>query len=252
MCSREDNGYALLHRHHHHPPPTYSTGTKPKSRYCHTSVEYKGRMLVFGGKNGGRSSNKRLSDILSYDFETRVWDELDATGEAPSSRSAHTSVVYGKKMLVFGGRDTAGGCCKDYYEFHLESYIWRMLKFNDPAELLVRARHTAVVHGDNVIVFGGWNGRKKLNDLCMYNLTTNTIKVIHDSNEEATLPCRRECHTTVVVNNTLMLFGGRFRGEFMNDNYEHPLAAPSLKYLLRNWFVKNNVPLPTYVLFPQP
>eukprot|EP01061_Rhynchopus_euleeides_P019467 TRINITY_DN31968_c0_g1_i1.p1 TRINITY_DN31968_c0_g1~~TRINITY_DN31968_c0_g1_i1.p1 ORF type:complete len:408 (+),score=136.07 TRINITY_DN31968_c0_g1_i1:210-1433(+) len=222
-------------------------GEKPQSRYCHTAVEYQGKMLVFGGKNGGRNSNKRLSDIFSYEFETQTWTSVNTRGEAPSSRSAHTSVVYGKKMLVFGGRDTDGGCCKDFYEFHLESNMWRKLQFNDN-QLLVRARHSAVVHGDNIIIFGGWNGKKKLNDLCMYNPSKNTIQVIHDSDDAPVLPCRRECHTTVIVNDTLVLFGGRFRGVIMNDSYEYPLAPLSLKHLLRNWFVTNNVPIPTDVL----
>ena len=205
-------------------------------------------MLVFGGKNGGRNSNKRLCDIFSYDFATQTWTALKAEGSVPSSRSAHTSVVYGKKMLVFGGRDTDGGCCKDFYEFHLEAHVWRKLIIQD-SQLLVRARHSAVVHGDNIIVFGGWNGKKKLNDLCLYNPNKNCVEVIHDSDDVKHLPCRRECHTTVIVNDTLVLFGGRFRGVIMNDSYEYPLAPLSLKHLVRNWIVQNNVQMPRYDFF---
>ncbi|KAJ9452543.1 hypothetical protein DIPPA_23174 [Diplonema papillatum] len=219
-------------------------GEKPPSRYCHTSVEYKGKMLVFGGKCGGRNSNKRLADMFEYDLNTETWTEVVADGKPPSSRSAHTAVVYGKKMLVFGGRDANGHCCEDFHEYHLEAKFWRQLDYTHP--LLHRARHSAVVHAENIIIFGGWSGKKKLNDLCVYNLDTNTITLVHDTDEgDASLPCRRECHTTVVVDNKLFLFGGRFRGVFMNDSFEYPLPRPSLQFLLRNWFVDNNIPIPS-------
>eukprot|EP01063_Lacrimia_lanifica_P029269 TRINITY_DN4426_c0_g1_i2.p1 TRINITY_DN4426_c0_g1~~TRINITY_DN4426_c0_g1_i2.p1 ORF type:complete len:458 (+),score=150.74 TRINITY_DN4426_c0_g1_i2:158-1531(+) len=224
--------------------PDEGEGTvSPPSRYCHTSVVYKTKMLVFGGKNGGRNSNKRLDDMYAYDFVTSTWSEVKAKGTPPSSRSAHTSVVYGKKMLVFGGRDSDGVCCEDFHEFHLEANVWRKLEKNHP--LLMRARHSAVVHNDSIIIFGGWDGRKKRNDLCVYNLDNNKITVVHDNEESnAHLPCRRECHTTVVVDNNLYLFGGRFRGLFMNDSFEYPLPPPSLKFLLRQWFVDKDISLP--------
>eukprot|EP01059_Diplonema_ambulator_P011404 TRINITY_DN21368_c0_g1_i1.p1 TRINITY_DN21368_c0_g1~~TRINITY_DN21368_c0_g1_i1.p1 ORF type:complete len:387 (+),score=91.36 TRINITY_DN21368_c0_g1_i1:309-1469(+) len=216
---------------------------KPQSRYCHTAITYQGKMLVFGGKCGGRNSNRRLADMFEYNFATKQWNEVEAAGTPPSSRSAHTSVVYGKKMLVFGGRDGDGHCCEDFHEFHLEAKVWRRLDCTHP--ILMRARHSAVVHGDSIVIFGGWSGKKKLNDLCMYNLDTNKIRVIHDNDEnDSQLPCRRECHTTVVVENQLVLFGGRFRGIFMNDSFEYPLPPPSLKFLLRNWFVDNGVKIP--------
>ena len=216
---------------------------RPPSRYCHTSVAYKESMLVFGGKCGGRNSNKRLKDMYDYNLETGVWSEVDATGTAPSSRSAHTSVVYGKKMLVFGGRDGEGMCCEDFYEYHLEARVWRMLECNH--QRLMRARHSAVVHNDSIVIFGGWSGKRKLNDLCIYNLDTDVIQVVHDNDEyDTSLPCRRECHTTVVVDNKLVLFGGRFRGVFMNDSFEYPLPSPPLKFLLRNWFVHNGLEIP--------
>eukprot|EP01064_Diplonema_japonicum_P031914 TRINITY_DN5866_c0_g1_i1.p1 TRINITY_DN5866_c0_g1~~TRINITY_DN5866_c0_g1_i1.p1 ORF type:complete len:390 (+),score=22.73 TRINITY_DN5866_c0_g1_i1:69-1238(+) len=218
-------------------------GEKPQSRYCHTAITYKGSMLVFGGKCGGRNSNRRLADMFEYNFATSMWSEVKASGTPPSSRSAHTSVVYGKKMLVFGGRDGEGHCCEDFHEFHLEARVWRRLDCTH--SLLMRARHSAVIHGDSIVIFGGWSGKKKLNDLCMYNLDTNKIRVIHDNDEnDASLPCRRECHTTIVVDNKLVLFGGRFRGVFMNDSFEFPLPPPSLKLLLRNWFVDNSVQIP--------
>eukprot|EP00756_Hemistasia_phaeocysticola_P006388 Hpha_TRINITY_DN13804_c0_g1::TRINITY_DN13804_c0_g1_i1::g.69708::m.69708 len=216
-------------------------GQPPATRYCHTAVEYEGRMLVFGGKCGGRNSNKRLADMFEFNFKDKSWNVVESRGDAPTSRSAHTSVIYGNKMLMFGGRDGEGRCCEDFYEYHLESKVWRKLdQCHQP--LLMRARHSAVVHNDSLIIFGGWSGKKKLNDLCMYNLDTNRIRQVHDNDENDTqLPCRRECHSAVVVENTMVLFGGRFRGVFMNDSFEYPLQPPPLKLLLREKILHSGV-----------
>eukprot|EP01062_Namystynia_karyoxenos_P016242 TRINITY_DN15915_c0_g2_i1.p1 TRINITY_DN15915_c0_g2~~TRINITY_DN15915_c0_g2_i1.p1 ORF type:complete len:441 (+),score=133.26 TRINITY_DN15915_c0_g2_i1:121-1443(+) len=217
------------------------SGELPATRYCHTAVEYQGRMLVFGGKCGGRNSNRRLADMFSFSFDSKEWSVVEPKGEAPSSRSAHTSVIYGNKMLMFGGRDGEGRCCEDFYEFHLDTTVWR--KLDCQQSLLMRARHSAVVHNDSLVIFGGWSGKKKLNDLCIYNLDTGRLKQVHDNDENDTkLPCRRECHCAVVVDNTMMLFGGRFRGVFMNDSYEYPLQPPALKLLLRQQILSGGIP----------
>ena len=105
----------------------------------------------------------------------------------------------------------------------------------------MRARHSVVVHNDRLITFAGWNGKKKLNDMFQYSLDSQTFQTVHDSDEnDPRLPCRRECHTSVVVNNSMLLFGGRFRGLFMNDICEFELDAMSLKDFCRAFIVENH------------
>eukprot|EP00906_Rhabdomonas_costata_P022917 RCo033008 len=218
------------------------TTDAPSTRYCHTAVMHDNKMVVFGGKCGGRNSNKRLADMYSFDLETATWTVVDATGDKPCSRSAHICVVYCGKMLMFGGRNADGRCCEDLYEFSFSNNEWR--KVEVPAmwsNLFVRARHSVVVHNDKLVTFAGWNGKKKLNDLFQYNLDSQTCTLLHDSDEnDPTLPCRRECHSAVMVGHSMVLFGGRFRGLFMNDNYEYVLDPISLKEFCRMYIAAHS------------
>eukprot|EP00993_Chasmostoma_nieuportense_P001345 NODE_2235_length_1241_cov_27.730700_g2124_i0.p1 GENE.NODE_2235_length_1241_cov_27.730700_g2124_i0~~NODE_2235_length_1241_cov_27.730700_g2124_i0.p1 ORF type:complete len:391 (-),score=69.70 NODE_2235_length_1241_cov_27.730700_g2124_i0:10-1182(-) len=216
-----------------------SSGALPSTRYCHSAVVHSGQMIVFGGKCGGRNSNKRLADMYAFDFASGDWHIIEATGDLPSSRSAHTAVVYFNKMLMFGGRNADGKCCEDLYEFCFDTSEWRRIEHEQGNQFFMRARHSIVVHNDKLITFAGWNGKKKLNDLFQYNLDSHTFQLVHDSDEnDPRLPCRRECHTSVVIANTMILFGGRFRGLFMNDNCEFQLDVLSLKELCRSFIIQ--------------
>jgi N-acetylneuraminic acid mutarotase len=213
-----------------------TSGDPPTTRYCHTAVQYQASMIVFGGKCGGRNSNKRLADMFSYDFGTGGWTNIVQSGEIPESRSAHTSVVSGSKMLMFGGRNANGDCCEDLYEFNLVTDTWRRVEIRSP--LFGRARHSAVVHNERLVVFGGWNGKKKMNDLFILRLDTMAFEYVQDTDEaDESLPCRRECHTAVVCENSMYLCCGRFRGLFLNDVFELPLHMKSLKELVRDWIL---------------
>eukprot|EP01012_Entosiphon_sulcatum_P044765 TRINITY_DN5958_c0_g1_i1.p1 TRINITY_DN5958_c0_g1~~TRINITY_DN5958_c0_g1_i1.p1 ORF type:complete len:368 (-),score=42.38 TRINITY_DN5958_c0_g1_i1:115-1218(-) len=214
-------------------------GEVPATRYCHSAIIHNGQMVIFGGKCGGRNSNKRLADMYAFDFGSGVWSIAEAVGDLPSSRSAHTAVMYGSKMLMFGGRNADGKCCEDLYEYNFDTKMWTRIDCGH--HLFMRARHSIVLHNDTLTTFAGWNGRKKLNDLFEYNLATQTFTVLHESDEtDPRLPCRRECHTAVVVHNTMLLFGGRFRGLFMNDNYEYELDVLSLRELCRNFILSHS------------
>ena len=118
-------------------------------------------------------------------------------------------------------------------------YIYHMMSrpITSPLSVLrSRARHAAVMFRDTMMCFGGWNGRKKLNDLFAYDLVRHTCSVIHDSTEHDPLvPCRRECHTVAICSSGIMLFGGRFRGVFMNDCFYYSIGAPPLKELCAQW-----------------
>ena len=47
----------------------------------------------------------RMADLHSFSFETCRWESIDAGANAPAPRCAHTCVVYGESLFVFGGYD---------------------------------------------------------------------------------------------------------------------------------------------------
>jgi hypothetical protein len=222
-------------------------GEEPSTRYCHSAVVYGAEMVVFGGKCGGRNSNKRLADMYAFNLETGEWRVVDVDGDVPSSRSAHSAVIHKDRMLMFGGRNADGKCCEDLYEFCFSTGVWTRVECGLGNHLFMRARHSTVAHNGALVTFAGWSGKKKLNDLFKFNLDDRSFTILHDTDEaDSRLPGRRECHTAVVVDNRMLLFGGRFRGLFMNDHYEFELEAPSLKQFCVQWILwhKDSIDFP--------
>ncbi|KAK7197029.1 Kelch motif/Galactose oxidase, central domain containing protein [Novymonas esmeraldas] len=206
----------------------------PTTRYCHSAVVFGRAMYIFGGKCGGRNSNKRLQDLFRCDLSDPEWKECNQLGTTPPPRSAHTAMTYERTMIVFGGRNSGGECCEDFFVYSFDTAMWRRIDLPQ-APMFGRARNSAVVHYGNIIVFGGWNGKKKLNDLFIYNVEANTFEFMYDIDRE--YPSRRECHVAVVCRNTMVVFGGRFRGNFMNDTTELYLGSKTAVDSIRDWLI---------------
>jgi len=72
-------------------------------------------MYAFGGKSGRSPFN----DLHSFSFEALKWEALPAGVEAPAPRCAHTCVVHGSSLFVFGGYD-GRRYFEDCFEFPLK------------------------------------------------------------------------------------------------------------------------------------
>ena len=204
----------------------------PATRYCHSAVVFEGRMYVYAGKCGGRNSNRRLEDLWCFDFDTDRWMECEQAGQKPAPRSAHTAVTHSRQMIMFGGRSSEGECCDDLYTYAYDTGLWA--KIDTRSSYFGRARHSFVVHNSAIVVFGGWNGKKKLNDLFYYHLDSNQCESVR-SKEEQHNPSRRECHVAAMCKNVMVVFGGRHQQDFKEDTCELNLGPRSLKEECRNW-----------------
>lgn len=214
-------------------------GAVPPTRYCHSAVLFETKMYVFAGKCGGRNSNRRLSDLYEFNFRASLWRLCEQWGTAPTARSAHAALTCGRNMIIFGGRNAEGACCEDIYAYNYDTHTWRKILPFHAGSLFGRARNSVVVHHGRVVVFGGWNGKKKLNDLFVYQVDSNTLEVTQEPEENC--PSRRECHVAVVCKNTMIVFGGRFRGEFMCDTTALDLGTKTLKENCRDWLLRHGV-----------
>ena len=79
------------------------SGLPPSPRGGHTAVVYGATMYAFGGKSGRSPFN----DLHAFSFETNRWEQIKAGhgAPAPAPRCAHTCVVHGSSLFVFGGYD---------------------------------------------------------------------------------------------------------------------------------------------------
>ena len=80
----------------------------PCIRFGHSQAAVGKSIFVFGGRMGTSIDEKLLDDLWTFDTEARTWSEVKATGDAPSARSFHSSVVVGECIYVFGGCPAEG------------------------------------------------------------------------------------------------------------------------------------------------
>ncbi|CEM13230.1 unnamed protein product [Vitrella brassicaformis CCMP3155] len=212
--------------------PIESQGTTPSPRHSHSAVEYNHSMYVFAGYDG----NYR-SDFHEFNFAQRKWAPVQVKNQnqAPKARYRTSAVVWKDTMLVFGGHDGAKHL-NDFYEYNFEERIWTQIeqggKMGPPSP---RDSHIAVIHGDSMHLFGGSTGQAR-NDLFEFRLDTRewhevkpalpntslspvqgrTAASTQEAIQKAT-PCPRFCHTGVVYNNSLYIFGGYDGQNRLND-----------------------------------
>jgi N-acetylneuraminic acid mutarotase len=79
-------------------------------------------MVVFGGYSGTGYE----SAVVALDLKTGQWETLAVKGESPSARSAHTAVVVGNCMYVFGGWNGVH-CMNDLHELNFETNTWTLI-----------------------------------------------------------------------------------------------------------------------------
>lgn len=78
-----------------------ASGAAPSARCAHSTTSAGGKMVIFGGWNGGRM----LNDLHLFSPDTMTWSRPITTGEPPGPRAGHTITAVGNRVFVFGGGD---------------------------------------------------------------------------------------------------------------------------------------------------
>eukprot|EP00669_Euglena_mutabilis_P006288 TRINITY_DN1959_c0_g1_i1.p1 TRINITY_DN1959_c0_g1~~TRINITY_DN1959_c0_g1_i1.p1 ORF type:complete len:499 (+),score=86.06 TRINITY_DN1959_c0_g1_i1:132-1499(+) len=163
-------------------------------------------MLMFGGYS--LQQRQFYNDIVSFDFETKEWQELLVSGQAPSKRRAHSCTVMAGGMLVIFGGYNGDYCLNDVHTFDSETHQWskRECTGEIPAH---RGGHTAVAwHGTKMVVHGGWDVGNVYFD-CTYVLDTETWSWEKLQVTSAYKPVGRVGHASVLHDQRyLYTFGG--------------------------------------------
>jgi len=143
-------------------------------------------LYLFGGENVARTPID--SSIYSFDISKAnaggSWQKIEATGEPPAPRIAHSQAVIGNKIYVFGGRQglTVGeAALNDLHCFDVDTKKWtEVLKPNEtfPPE---RSFHQMVAIGSSLFVFGGCGASGRLSDL--HEFDTEKLVWTKHSNE---------------------------------------------------------------------
>eukprot|EP00536_Pseudo-nitzschia_multiseries_P007689 jgi/Psemu1/196219/e_gw1.183.83.1 len=190
----------------------------------------------------------------------------------PPPRSGAASVVLNDKLYVFGGFGGGSGRLDDFYSFDFAASTWDEIKpkiggittsatasattsaTTTPNKPGCRENNGLVVSGSGreIILFGGYNGNRWLNDLWSFDVTTNRWTCIQESldtkqeqeqeqeqqsdvdvdhfnftnNEigaggrvQLRRPCCRFGYVSATHNNKFILWGGFDGTDWLNDMY---------------------------------
>lgn len=148
-------------------------GTKnseiPSARMCHSFNSLGSKIVLFGGVTNRSDAPERvfkpdyLNDIYFLDLKSgsgvQNWLKPECTGQGPSARESHSSVVYKPEgrapmLVVYGGKDMHSRL-GDIFSLDTGSNSWTELKplgISPPP----RSMHSAVlISGNRMVVIGG-------------------------------------------------------------------------------------------------
>ena len=170
-------------------------------RFAHTSVVFKNKIWVLGGKGGSYRN-----DVWSSSNGTS-WTEATDGSARWSARLDHTSIVFKNKIWVLGG----------YYGVTFTAYddVWsssngiNWTQATDDAGWSARSGHTSVVFDDKMWVLSGCCGK---NDVWSSSNGSDWSRVTNNAGWSA-----RVGHTSVVFDNKMWVLGGSNRDNDYND-----------------------------------
>lgn len=96
----------------------------------------------------------------------------------------------------------------DSYELHaldLSTFTWKKVEARG-AKPEARDEHSAVLHKDSMIIFGGFQDSGRSNDIHRYNFIENTWEQLKPVNAG---PVPRAAHSAVMHGDNLVVFGGK-------------------------------------------
>lgn len=128
-------------------------------RVNHAAASVGKLIYSFGGYCTGEDSKEFVpmdvhilcTDILRWVYLPFYEENSD---EVPFKRYGHTAIAYGKKILIWGGRNDEIAC-NVLYCFDTKTNSWSMPEVHGSIPS-ARDGHSACLHGHNMYIFGGF------------------------------------------------------------------------------------------------
>lgn len=189
-------------------------------------------ILTIGGS--GRDSLGQMTifnDVTVFNLANKTVQQLQIEGDQFEARKGHTACLYERnQIIIFGGSDS-DGVRKDIGILTLndrDGYRGKWEKMKNIGQSIHRVNHTACIYGDNLFVFGGKDQHEKLpkSTFIALNLADNK-NGWQTCDMAGYMPGKRWGHSSEMVNNQLVIYGGHDDKQFLNDlwiyNFENSL-----------------------------
>ena len=198
------------------PSRLYVTGTPPPGRNGHTATlatsgpsGENARIVIIGGWLGTgplAASDMHVLDI-SGGVEALRWYQPTVRGTPPGPCNMHSADYIPNKNEIYLFRGGNGReYLNDLHALDCDTYTWRQVQTTGEAPQQ-RANHSSAVleETNELFIFGGWNGRERLNDIHILNTETGVWTRPRIGGE---LPYPRAGMTLTALRGRLYLFGG--------------------------------------------
>ncbi|KAI8990492.1 hypothetical protein BD414DRAFT_413960 [Trametes punicea] len=193
-----------------------TTGDIPPTRFGHISA-CAGSVVVIWGGDTVTASSHQLRTRATFDnglyclnLVSREWTRLFVYGPVPAGRLGHTVAMIGPRIYIFGG-EAHGEFFNDVWCFDLVTRAskpaWERL---DPPRSTPRpsrrSEHSCVAYQDQLIIFGGTDGKHHYNDIWAFDTRSRTWSEFSCAGH---IPAPRAGHGTALVGDVVYVFGGR-------------------------------------------
>lgn len=146
------------------------------SVFGHTiATDGKEMVLLFGGAIGKSNQYTVTNRTYSFDKINGKWKEILCSGEIPSPRAAHASVIISNVLIIFGGSRDKNLTDDKLYMCSIKQDsnegVWKIIPVigQTPGS---RYGHTMVnYYANNLIIYGGSNQKDVLDDAWILDLT---------------------------------------------------------------------------------
>ncbi|ODA77548.1 hypothetical protein RJ55_07177 [Drechmeria coniospora] len=149
-------------------PARAAAGTddgRPRARGYHTANMVGGKLIVFGGSDGGEC----FDDVWVYDVDRHVWKAVDMA--VNFRRLSHSATIVGSYLFVIGGHDGVE-YCNDVLLLNLVTMTWDRRKvYGRPPS--GRGYHGTVLHDSRLLTIGGFDGGEVFGDVMMLELAVH-------------------------------------------------------------------------------
>lgn len=162
-------------------------GVPPCARGGHSAVLADTHLLVFGGHYfGGDGNFAYLNDLHRLDLNSSTWYEIvfkEQDAVRPKPRYNHSALLLngGTRMFVFGGRGATlpqqqhqAQVLRDMFFFDLLAMEWFQVQWTTDSPAARFGHGCASVDDVRMVVFGGWDGKRSMNDLWVFDTNTFT------------------------------------------------------------------------------
>ncbi|XP_061088061.1 uncharacterized protein zgc:163014 isoform X2 [Conger conger] len=196
--------------------------------------------ILIGGEAKGHSRCK--DSLWKLEIENNFWFPMDSStsGPAPPCARGHSATYdpESKAIYVYGGL-AEGQRYGDVYILNTLTWKWKLIAARGSVPTL--ANHSATIYRKELFVFGGVQpssapgGKTCSNTLYIFN---PEFELWYQPIVEGDRPL--PSHSTVLLSNTLMIFGGRKTAAYLNDL--HILDLGFMEYTAVKY--ENMPPLP--------